>query len=534
MTARRIASWLLAKKTIWLLVGISCLSALGFALLDQRGAGLQGWWSYVLLLLFGCGVIYSLGCIFHVDKRVMVIAFTAFGLRLLVGVALSLLLPVYGYQDENAEVTKAGYVFYDAYIRDGQAWKLAYSPAALGEAFTGQFSGDQYGGLLALSAALYRYLSPDAQRPWLVLILGATFAGLGVLFLWKASRSWFGDKVANLAAWIFALYPESVLLGSSQMREPFVFTGVAIAFYALTEMRKKHGWIAGLIMAAAILFWFQPPLVVATFMAVFGLWLGDPERQASWRRIFLFAGILVAGVIVVFSIWASLPALRDSSVGSIFFTWLEKNFNLQFWFTIRESGQVQKLVKTIGKDLKLLVVLGYGVSRPVLPAALADFSGALIWRVINILRALGWYALAPFLVYGLFASFRSLVKERRSQLIWLSLFIWIWVCISAMNGGADLWDNPRYRTFFIAWEALLAAWAWHSARSWQDAWLGRWLIVEAGWVLIFTEWYVTRVYLKFLHPNILLAIAGCLALAVLVLGGGWWRHKHRKGLISHP
>ncbi len=49
----------------------------------------------------------------------------AFFLRLGCGVALSLALPVYG---SDSETQKSGYVFFDAFRRDEQAWQLATAP----------------------------------------------------------------------------------------------------------------------------------------------------------------------------------------------------------------------------------------------------------------------------------------------------------------------------------------------------------------------------------------------------------------------
>jgi hypothetical protein len=52
----------------------------------------------------------------------------------------------------------------------------------------------------------------------MIVLLGAVAAACGTLLLNKAASTWFGPAVGATGAWIFALYPESVLLGSSQMR----------------------------------------------------------------------------------------------------------------------------------------------------------------------------------------------------------------------------------------------------------------------------------------------------------------------------
>ena len=92
-------------------------------------------------------------------------------------------LPIYGHADAD---DRAGYVFTDAHTRDNQAWKLATSEHPIVDAFSKNYASDQYGGLLAFNTLIYRYLSPDAQRPLMLILFSAFFAALGVPFLWKA------------------------------------------------------------------------------------------------------------------------------------------------------------------------------------------------------------------------------------------------------------------------------------------------------------------------------------------------------------
>jgi hypothetical protein len=100
--------------------------------------------------------------------------------------ALLLMLPVRLCEQRR---TQAGYMFTDAYIRDNQAWG-GHFHRPISDAFSGNYSGDQYGGLLALSAAVYRYISPAAHHPLLIVILGAA-ARLRHAPLGKASQAWF-------------------------------------------------------------------------------------------------------------------------------------------------------------------------------------------------------------------------------------------------------------------------------------------------------------------------------------------------------
>ena len=158
----------------------------------------------------------------------------AFALRLFVGTALYLALPINGYDDPD---DRAGYVFTDAHRRDDQAWELASSDQSILTAFDRSFHTDQYGGLLAFCALAYRYVSPDAHRPLLLILLSAFIATIGLVFLWKSATTLFGEKVALAACWIYALYPESILLGGAAMREPYLMTFSAMALWGFASWR---------------------------------------------------------------------------------------------------------------------------------------------------------------------------------------------------------------------------------------------------------------------------------------------------------
>ena len=152
----------------------------------------------------------------------------AFVLRLAGGVVTYLALPVDGYNDED---DKAGYIYTDAHRRDAQAWQLASSDRPIITAFTDKFTYDQYGGLLAFSALIYRYLSPDVHRPLMLVLVSAFVAALGSPFLWKAVSQLWGERIALASCWIFALFPESILLGGSAMREPYLMTFSAMTLW---------------------------------------------------------------------------------------------------------------------------------------------------------------------------------------------------------------------------------------------------------------------------------------------------------------
>ncbi len=125
-----------------------------------------------------------------------------------IGIAVNKALPVHGYE---TEVQWHGYLFRDSHERDIAAWNLAQSDAPLWVSFQSEMKVDQYGGLLSLSSFSYRYISPDAHRPYLLLILGAALTALGVPFFRRAVEQRWNMRLANLASWLLILYPDGVL-----------------------------------------------------------------------------------------------------------------------------------------------------------------------------------------------------------------------------------------------------------------------------------------------------------------------------------
>jgi len=525
-------------REFWLTSLAVVLLSTGLALADSSNSFFRGWLAYFILLAISAASIYGAWRTVKASHQATAAALVSFLLRLGIGVALTLLLPVFGYQD-NAE-HQAGYVYTDAYIRDNQAWDLASSEQVIGSAFRGEFSGDQYGGLLALSALVYRFISPDAHRPFLILILTATASAWGVLCLWKGVKSWFDEKTALLAAWFFTLYPESILLGSSQMREGFAIPVIALAFYGLCELqaKKRAGWL-WIVLSALILFPIQPLFGFISFAILVGIWFLDPlTLQSLGRRrtiitILLLVSILLVAMLVVSSILAKLPSLQGSGLLSVYLTWFEHNFAFQSYQMERSSGMYQGLLDSLGEQWRWLITLVYGIAQPVLPAIVGDPGAAWIMRIIGFLRAAGWYALALFLVYGVIGAFRNRMGSRKFQLIWISIINWAWIMVAALNAGADQWDNPRYRTILLLWQVLLAAWALEWARARRDAWLWRWLAVEAVFVGMFTEWYLGRYYPGFLHLDIkIMTVITLLLCGMILLGGFIWDKRARRNLST--
>jgi len=132
---------------------------------------------------------------------------------------------------------------------------------------------------------------------------------------------------------------------------------------------------------------------------------------------------------------------------------------------------------------------------------------------------LAWYALAPLLLYAFFTVWKAAPEEKRI-LLWTAGFVLVWLLISSIRAGGDLWDNPRYRVTFIPFMALLAGWGVLRAWERRDWWLVRWLLVEIIFLGYFTNWYFSRYFhlwkrLPFWQNVLMISV-----LSAVVLGSG--------------
>ena len=177
--------------------------------------------------------------------------------------------------------------------------------------------------------------------------------------------------------------------------------------------------------------------------------------------------------------------------------------------------------------LHIPFVTGYGMAQPVLPAAIIEPTTT-IWKILGILRAAGWYALVPLLLYGLFTLPKADPPLARRIWTWFGLASWTWIILASLRAGGDQWDNPRYRVIFIALQALFAAWAWSQHRERKNAWLPRILTVEVIFLAFFTHWYASRYYVRFGTLSFGAMVACILGLSGLYLVGDWLLKRRKK------
>jgi hypothetical protein len=444
-------------------------------------------------------------------QRIILVAFI---FRIALGVALYILLPTGGHPNVQ---NQGGYIFYDSFRRDAQAWELAQSDQPILSAFNKNFYSDQYGGLLAFSAVAYRFLSPDAHRPLLPVFFGALMSALGLAFLWKAVARQWGEKVATTAAWIYALYPESILMGSSQMREPFLMAFVAIALWGFVNRADWKSALLWLSISFAGMLLVSPVVALLTLVILAGwMWVTREHGRVSWAALIVIGVVFLAGLYLL--AWG---LERDQPFGTspfgIVMNWFRDAIKWDVHQLERGSGWIQKLFREMPEWLRPLFVIVYGITQPVLPATFIEPTTPL-FRALYIFRSIGWYALVPLLFYAPFAIIRKESGSARRLLLWLTAAAWTWIIVSALRGGADSWDNPRYRVILIAVQAVVAAYAWVH----RDRWLVRWGLVEGIFVLVFTQWYVSRYFKVGGQLPFGIMILLIVIIAALIMGIGWW------------
>lgn len=552
-------SW---KDLLLLLPAAFGLGAL-FAL-SQLGNWLTGFLGFSVLLFLGLLSLVSSVRWASGGKTLVWIVGLAFILRLGGGVATYMLLPLYGYSDADDQ---AGYVFTDAHRRDDQAWELASSERLILEAFSSKYSSDQYGGLLALSALVYRYLSPDAQRPLMLILLSALVAALGVPFLWRAVKQAFGEKVAWASTWIFVLYPDSVLLGGSAMREPYLLICSAFALWGFVNLfhgaernfalrpeevstldlpSKSPGaqeqvrfakQIGSAGEGRSVWFWLGlgllgmllvSPVVALVTLIIFAGWiLFTSERgNISWRTVLLLGIIFVAGLFFLSSSLNRSGEFDATSPLHVINDWLRLAVKWDAYQLQRESGWVQKLFDEMPEWMRLPFIAIYGTLQPVLPAALIAPT-KFIWKIIYVMRSLGWYVLLPMLILSFVAAAGEESRRTRNLVMWLSLLAWIWILLAALRAGGDQWDNPRYRTILFLWQSMIAGYVWVWWCETHNVWFVRVVACEVAFLLIFTQWYASRYFHWGGQVPFAVMIALILGLWGVILGIGWWQDKKR-------
>lgn len=513
------------RDLLWIIPS-SLGAGLPLSLLDGN-SWWRGWLAYALLLAMGLWALAALWRSEGASRKLGWMLLAAFLVRLALGVFFAQMLPVYGYDNE---ANSGGYIYRDASTYDSQAWGLAASDDPLWKAFdrTDEIE-EQYGGLTLSLSLVYRLLSPDAHRPGLTILLAALVNAIGVGFAWRGLRRVFGEKMAVAAGWVLALYPEAVLTGCSQIREPFLLLFTAMFFWAVNRLRIERrpadwGWLAGSVLGLLL---FSPP-VAGSVLLITGVWAWLAGTQRSIRRGWIIGIVAVAGIAFLLFGYIAGGALQVSSgpLANIV-RWLQYSAEWNLYGARQTSDGLQPLFDALPKSLHLPLVTAYGVFQPVLPAAIADPAPWPVWFIV-IVRALGWYLLLPLLVFAPFIG-KDIPKGERLAWWWLCLAVWTWILVASFRAGGDQWDNPRYRLILLFFQAVLAGQVWVHWRASRDVWFTRLLAVEGVFLLAFGYWYAGR-YSGWAMPRISLLVVAVVILvgALVILGGGWlWECRKR-------
>lgn len=489
---------IIQKPWIVWLGGLFLLIVLAFVLVSvsSESSNMQLWLSFFGVCVLGALILLVSWWIIKTDKEVPTpnwlfwLMVGAVLLRIMAGIIWYTSLPVMGY---GTQPELRGYVMADAHDRDRAAWRLARSDQLLFSAFTNRFKADQYGGMLFFSALIYRYVGGHTHAPLMMIVVTAVMSALAVIFTWAfANRIW-SESVALVASIIVVLMPEAILLGSSQMREAFTMSLAVASLYGLVRYLQGHSrlgvvvMIGGVVLCALI----SPPFLVFLLIILVCVALSLRNWELLRKRWFwfaLFVFVILAGA-ALWLTWGTIAPEGISNPIDLIGWWLRKSSDWQAYLSERSSGWIQKIFRSTPEWMHTPFLILYGVVQPFLPAAVIS-SGIPIWKSIAIWRALGWTLLLGFLIYAPFRALRDVRKHRLVLL--LSLIVWLIILTASFRGGADEWDNPRYRAAFLGIQVLLVAWV--LVEYWQkhDPWLIRVLIAFGIVIAWFIPWYLRR------------------------------------------
>ncbi|MBN1231692.1 MAG: hypothetical protein JXA19_07520, partial [Anaerolineales bacterium] len=184
---------IIPPESLILLSGILLISIL-LPWISNGFTSITGWFSFLVIISISSLLLVLGVAIVKEDTPPPWLSWMtvgAFLLRLGLGVLWFVALPEVGYDNE---VNNDGYVMSDAWKRDLAAWDLSQSDENLLSSFNGYSSTDQYGGLLFISAFIYRFLGGTIHQPLLLVVFCAAFSSLVVPFIWSLSKNLFGEK----------------------------------------------------------------------------------------------------------------------------------------------------------------------------------------------------------------------------------------------------------------------------------------------------------------------------------------------------
>jgi hypothetical protein len=237
------------------------------------------------------------------------------------------------------------------------------------------------------------------------------------------------------------------------------------------------------------------PVVALVTLVLFAGWMYLASKRGfiSWWMVSVLVVVFVAGLFILSSALDRQGNLGGGTPIGVINNFMREAVKWDVYQLERGSGWVQKLFDEMPEGLRLPFVMVYGVLQPVLPAAIVEPT-TIIWKVIAILRALGWYALLPILILSFVAASTERSEIKRKVFLWISIVVWGWILFTSLRGGGDQWDNPRYRTILLVWEVILAGVVWVWWRETKSPWFLRVIAMEGVFLLVFSQWYASRYF----------------------------------------
>ena len=306
----------------------------------------------------------------------------------------------------------------------------------------------------------------------------------------------------GITAWIMFLYPEGVLIGSSQMREAFMMSLAGISLYGLllySQDRKLSGIgvVVGALLTSLPISTLFTVILLGVLISIV-LVLDRGRILQNWKLWIVFGILLIVGLGVIWILGERLYPEGASNPLDLISHWLVFAARWEQRTTAISSGWFAKILNRSPEWSHFWLILGYGTVQPFLPAAVIA-TGNWTWRIVAIWRAVGWTVLLVLLLYALV---RAAKKIRINYIPFgISLIVWLIVMIAAYRGGGDQWDNPRYRVSFIVLQASLAGWVWNRQKQNPDPWLKRILVGVCLVFAWFVPWYLRR-YSSFFTWNV--------------------------------
>ncbi len=176
---------------------------------------------------------------------------------------------------------------------------------------------------------------------------------LSIPILLATIRRKFSPRVALWAGWIMVFYPEGVLLGASQMREPLMILLITVLIWAVAHWldRDRVKLAITVFVVDLAIFLLISSRVAIPCIGVAGLWIWVVESSKSkklWPKVVGWLVIALGGLVSL----------------SFFKPWLDEVFRWDAHLTILNSGMVDFLVESMPENGLSPSLWAMGCSSP--------------------------------------------------------------------------------------------------------------------------------------------------------------------------